>query len=266
MKPAGLVTGIAFLLAATAAISRDAASPFDVKLPADRQALHVLNRMAYGPRPGDVEAVRRMGVKEWIRRQMDPAKVPENPALEAIIKPMVTQELPSWKLIETTQPPRVQVNLNMPSVMQLVPGEKGLKLSSSSTPPEKQGILKSLTTGSAQPGAAADAAAIVEGLPSSGRKRTSRQMRTEMMSRQVQEMQRRNNPPLSELFTPDQLNILRRGTDDEKIALLAPFDEAKRMQVFRAMGPQGTQLLPPVYRRQAALLSNAQQALSSFTK
>ncbi len=61
MKPAGLVAGLAALLAC-AALAREPANPFDVKLANDRQALHVLNRAAFGPRPGDGEAVRRMGV------------------------------------------------------------------------------------------------------------------------------------------------------------------------------------------------------------
>ena len=38
----------------------------------DRQILHVLNRLAYGPRPGDVERVRAMGVGTWIEGQLHP--------------------------------------------------------------------------------------------------------------------------------------------------------------------------------------------------
>src|SRR5205809_140019 len=39
---------------------------------ADRQILHVLNRLAYGPRPGDVERVRAMGIRAWIEGQLHP--------------------------------------------------------------------------------------------------------------------------------------------------------------------------------------------------
>jgi uncharacterized protein (DUF1800 family) len=34
-------------------------------------ALHVLNRLAYGPRPGEVDSVARTGVMRWIERQLD---------------------------------------------------------------------------------------------------------------------------------------------------------------------------------------------------
>ncbi|MBW8902340.1 MAG: DUF1800 family protein, partial [Massilia sp.] len=36
----------------------------------DAQAQHVLNRLAFGPRPGDVERVTRMGVPRWIDEQL----------------------------------------------------------------------------------------------------------------------------------------------------------------------------------------------------
>ncbi len=39
---------------------------------ADQQVLHALNRLAYGPRPGDVEAVRERGVDRWISDQLAP--------------------------------------------------------------------------------------------------------------------------------------------------------------------------------------------------
>src|SRR5262245_37008923 len=37
-----------------------------------QQVLHVLDRLGYGPRPGDVEAVRRVGVAAWIEAQLRP--------------------------------------------------------------------------------------------------------------------------------------------------------------------------------------------------
>jgi uncharacterized protein (DUF1800 family) len=49
---------------------------------ADKKALHALNRLAFGPAPGDVERVARGGVASWIRAQMAPASVPD-PAVDA---------------------------------------------------------------------------------------------------------------------------------------------------------------------------------------
>jgi RNA polymerase sigma factor (sigma-70 family) len=41
------------------------------------QATHVLNRLAFGPRPGDVDGVVRMGVDRWIETQLDPRRIPD---------------------------------------------------------------------------------------------------------------------------------------------------------------------------------------------
>ncbi|MGV3707318.1 MAG: DUF1800 domain-containing protein [Gemmatimonas sp.] len=42
---------------------------------ADQQVQHVLNRLAFGARPGDVQAVREMGVDAWIAKQLQPQNI-----------------------------------------------------------------------------------------------------------------------------------------------------------------------------------------------
>ena len=44
----------------------------------DQRILHALNRLGYGPRPGDVERVRRMGLAAYIERQLDPQGIPDS--------------------------------------------------------------------------------------------------------------------------------------------------------------------------------------------
>ncbi|MBV8357843.1 MAG: DUF1800 family protein, partial [Deltaproteobacteria bacterium] len=40
-------------------------------------ALHVLNRLAFGPRPGDIDDVKQIGVEDWIESQLRPDSIPE---------------------------------------------------------------------------------------------------------------------------------------------------------------------------------------------
>ena len=47
------------------------------------RAIHALDRLAFGPRPGDVERVTAMGVDRWIGLQLHPDRLPEDPTLEA---------------------------------------------------------------------------------------------------------------------------------------------------------------------------------------
>jgi len=63
------------------------------KLSKEDQVVHVLNRLTFGPRPGDVEAVRKLGVKKWIDLQLHPERIPENPELAQRLAPLESLRL-----------------------------------------------------------------------------------------------------------------------------------------------------------------------------
>jgi uncharacterized protein (DUF1800 family) len=63
--------------------------------PADEAAIiHALNRLSYGPRPGDIERVRAMGLQKWIETQLAPARI-DNRALDAKLQGLETLTLDS---------------------------------------------------------------------------------------------------------------------------------------------------------------------------
>ncbi len=73
-------------------------------LSADEAILHVLNRLAYGPRPGDVERIKQMGLAKWIDQQLNPNSIDDKP-LEARLQNFPTLHLSSSRLIaEYPQP------------------------------------------------------------------------------------------------------------------------------------------------------------------
>jgi uncharacterized protein (DUF1800 family) len=55
------------------------------ELTAREQASHVLNRLAFGPRPGDVDRVTSMGVDRWIELQLRPERVPDGDADRLVV-------------------------------------------------------------------------------------------------------------------------------------------------------------------------------------
>jgi len=63
------------------------------KLSKDQQIIHALNRLTFGPRPGDVEAVRKIGVKKWIDLQLHPERIAENPELGQKLAPLESLRL-----------------------------------------------------------------------------------------------------------------------------------------------------------------------------
>jgi uncharacterized protein (DUF1800 family) len=54
----------------------DAAAIASREQTADQQVLHALNRLAFGPRPGDEARVRALGVDRWIALQLEPSRLP----------------------------------------------------------------------------------------------------------------------------------------------------------------------------------------------
>lgn len=70
--PPSRLTCLGLLLAA--ATSRPLAA--QAHTPQD-SARHALNRLAYGPRPGEVDRVASMGVMHWIDQQLDPTRLPD---------------------------------------------------------------------------------------------------------------------------------------------------------------------------------------------
>jgi uncharacterized protein (DUF1800 family) len=42
-----------------------------------KQAVHVLNRLAYGPSPEDLANIQRLGVETWINQQLHPMQIPD---------------------------------------------------------------------------------------------------------------------------------------------------------------------------------------------
>ncbi len=80
-------------------------SQFSGQISKEKRAIHALNRLTLGPRPGDLEHVKSLGLKKWIDRQLHPERIPENPDLEARLQPLDTLRLDPAGLVENYPPP-----------------------------------------------------------------------------------------------------------------------------------------------------------------
>jgi uncharacterized protein (DUF1800 family) len=68
--------------------------------------LHALNRLGYGPRPGDVERVKRMGLENWIGLQLHPEKI-AGPTLQARLAQLPAANMNSQALLAAYPQPDV---------------------------------------------------------------------------------------------------------------------------------------------------------------
>ena len=71
-----------------------------------KRALHALNRLTFGPRPGDVDRVVAMGVDKWIELQLHPEKI-DDTALEARLAPYRTLRMNTKEIVENFPPPQL---------------------------------------------------------------------------------------------------------------------------------------------------------------
>ncbi len=71
-----------------------------------KRAMHALQRLTFGPRPGDAERVAAMGVDKWIDLQLHPEKIDDS-SLEARLSGFRTLRMDTREIVENFPPPPV---------------------------------------------------------------------------------------------------------------------------------------------------------------
>ena len=87
--------------AAAAGIDGGRGGPSSASLTAEQQVVHVLNRLAYGPAPGDVERVMQMGVQRYIDSQLEPDTIALPAALSGQLAALDTVNQPAGTVLGT---------------------------------------------------------------------------------------------------------------------------------------------------------------------
>ncbi len=92
------------LLAGTKKKPKD--TPTVPRMTEEQRTIHALNRLAFGPRPGEVERVTAMGVEKWIEQQLRPEKLPDT-ALDQRLAGLRTLRMDTREMLENFPPPPV---------------------------------------------------------------------------------------------------------------------------------------------------------------
>lgn len=79
------------------------------KLSADQRILHVLNRLGFGARPGDVERVKALGVDKYVEQQLNPGNIDDS-ASEAKLQNLETLRMSTAELYEKYPQPGQLLN------------------------------------------------------------------------------------------------------------------------------------------------------------
>jgi len=100
-RAAGLILAVALAVPAGTVAARPRPAPVEDD---EARIVHALNRLTFGPRPGDVEAVRQIGLEEWISRQLHPERIPDE-ALGPRLAPLSTLGLSTAEILRGYDPP-----------------------------------------------------------------------------------------------------------------------------------------------------------------
>ena len=86
----------------------EAAAPMGApaKLTEQQKVLHALNRFTFGPRPGDVQAVEKMGLHAWFERQLNPQAIDDS-ALNTMLQQFPAMQLSQEALLEKFPSPQM---------------------------------------------------------------------------------------------------------------------------------------------------------------
>src|SRR5262249_46410067 len=77
------------------------------QLTEEQKILHLLNRAGFGPRPGDIERVRRMGIERYIQEQLHPEDLSDD-FLSRPLLALNTLQMTQFEIFQTFDPTTVR--------------------------------------------------------------------------------------------------------------------------------------------------------------
>ena len=119
-----------------------------------QRALHALDRLTFGPRPGDVDAVMAMGVDKWIDQQLHPERIDDS-AMQARIAGYRTLQMSTRQMVFAF-PPNPVAKAVMDGKLAMPQGvyERAIYTAAIDRVEEKQDKKQNAVTGAVSPAAA----------------------------------------------------------------------------------------------------------------
>jgi uncharacterized protein (DUF1800 family) len=217
----------------TADDAKRQAKLFQKKLNKDQQILHALDRLTFGPRPGDFERVKKMGLKKWIDQQLHPDQIKESADLEAKLVPLESLQMTPMQAVQHYPPP--QMIKAIAEGRQPMPDDPLLRASVE----RLIGRYK-----------------VKKGQDAGGKNAPAPDPNADMEPAK----------PLDQVLDAAEIQTMRAGTPDKKRELLASMPADKMEDMLIAMPrPQRQQLInfaPTDVRRKIMLLNAPQQVVA----
>ena len=199
---------------------------FHRKLPKNEEIVHALNRLTFGPRPGDVEQVKKIGLKKWIDLQLHPDNIAENPELLAKLKPLDSLTMQQAALVAHYPPPQM--------IVAVASGRMPLP-----TDPAERMLYERLAQ--------------------------RYKSKLDKKGVDASKLAEPDGAKLTDILTRDQIRIVRQGTPEERAAFLKSLSDGKIEQLVYAMPAGGRRLFAdssPEIRRRILQTTAPQQVVA----
>jgi uncharacterized protein (DUF1800 family) len=210
-----------------------------MQMDARQRALHLLNRLTFGPRPGDVDRVATMGVDQWIEQQLHPEKIDDS-ALEARLEPLRTLRMDARALVENFPPPQL--------IKQVAEGRRSMPSDKTERAVYESQVEKYQDRQEKKAAAPAKQAGDDQG----------------MMLTEEQKAERHE----ARMYAREQLDrILALPTPDKRMQAILAMDPQQRQMLARTLNPEDRQQLmdslTPQQREQLMAMNNPPQVVAT---
>ena len=220
---------------------KKATAAAQMQMDARQRALHALNRLTFGPRPGDVDRVMAMGLDKWFERQLHPEKIDDS-ALEARLEPLRTLRMDARQLVENFPPPQL--------IKQVAEGRR------------------------AMPSDKTERAIYQSQVEKYEQRQESRAAKTEPVNQVVDDQpmtlteERRAERSEARMYAQEQAEkIMALPTADQRMQAILAMDPQHRQMVARALPPEERERLmnslTPQQREQLMAMNNPRQVVAT---
>lgn len=209
---------------------------------------HALDRLTFGARPGDFDAIRKLGLKKWIDRQLHPEKFPEAPELAQHLEPLESLRL---NIRET------YIHYPSPQMIRSVARGTGQLPDD----PELRAIVVHLAD------RYESKRARVAELPAAAPRANETTIKDAAAKDPEDDADLDPKVKLGDLLTPAQIDALKNGKPDDKRRVLESVPAERRLDFVYALHQQQRQqlmaLAPVSLRREMMLATNPQNVVAN---
>jgi uncharacterized protein (DUF1800 family) len=211
-----------------------------------RRAVHALNRLTFGPRPGDIDRVVAIGVDKWIDEQLTPRKI-EDGQLEARLLPFRTLRMDPREMLENFPPPQV--------VKAVADGKMSMPRD-----PEKRAVYEAALARYQRRKLREDnnAAANVALAEDSVQTMADTAEREEM--RAARARAREDAGRLRAMPPDNRMDAILKMSADDRTALIRELNSQERLMLVQGLDPKQKETLVALMSPQAVIVGELQQA------